>query len=49
MYKSMYIHSWLKENIPEWADFNIKSHSVYLGFFLGPTAGKVQYDKAIQK
>ena len=43
------IREWLLINIPSWADFNIKSCGKYLGFWLGPCAGAIQWLDPIQK
>ena len=34
------VRNWLEINIPEWKDMNITNHGKYLGFFIGPDAGK---------
>ena len=43
------IQSWLQTNIPQWAHFKVKPYAVYLGFFLGPAAGQVQWNAPIKK
>jgi len=37
------VRQWLRENIPEWADMNISDKGKYLGIYLGPKAGSVQW------
>jgi hypothetical protein len=43
------IKCWLGENLHDWMDFLIKPRSLYLGFYLGPTAQEIQFDKVHAK
>ena len=43
------VQSWLHTNIPQWSHFKVKPYAVYLGFFLGPAAGQVQWNAPIKK
>ncbi len=43
------IRSWLATNIPDWANFSIRGSAKYLGFYLGPAAGKHQWVAPINK
>ncbi len=37
------IKNWLGRHIPSWANFNIKPTSKYLGFYMGPQSGTLQW------
>lgn len=43
------VKNWLETNLPQWADFKVKGSSRYLGFMLGPSAGKSQWTLALDK
>ena len=43
------IKVWLSSNIPEWKHFKILSVSKYLGFQLGPDAGRAQWTGTFKK
>ena len=38
---------WINKNIPDWSSFSFASFSEYLGFEVGPSAGKHQWDKVL--
>ena len=40
---------WLTKNIPDWANFKINAASKYLGIFLGPKAGALQWKAPMVK
>ena len=43
------IEDFLRAQIPCWIDFEISSHALYLGIWLGPTAGSMQWTSQINK
>jgi hypothetical protein len=43
------IRQWLNLHIPAWKDMKIQSCAKYLGIFIGPTAGALQWEKPIAK
>ncbi len=43
------IKTWLATHIPDWVIFSVKDAAKYLGFFLGPAAGKHQWIAPIKK
>ena len=43
------IKAWLKESIPQWADFRIEPSARYLGFYLGPQSADKQWDAPLDK
>ena len=43
------IRAFLRRNVPGWANIIIKDSAKYLGFIVGPTAGAVQWDGALEK
>ena len=43
------VRAWLRANIPAWDIFLISNHGKYLGFFIGPNAGLLQWAAPIAK
>ena len=43
------IKDFLRAHIPAWIDFSISSHALYLGIWLGPTAGSMHWTSQINK
>ena len=43
------IREWLSVYVPEWIDFLISDHAKYLGVYLGPKAGCMQWKGPIAK
>ena len=43
------VKDWLSANCPEWADFQIKDTGKYLGRYLGPGAGALQWKGPLGK
>ena len=43
------IRAFLRRNVPGWANIIIRDSAKYLGFIVGPTAGAVQWDGALEK
>jgi hypothetical protein len=44
-----FIRQWLAVNIPDWRHMKIQGRAKYLGMYLGPEAGAVQWDKPLEK
>ena len=40
---------WLRVNLPTWAKFKMKAAGKYLGFYLGPEAGAIQWKDPLEK
>ena len=49
IYNIWAVRNWLANNIPDWKDMNITNHGKYLGFFIGPDAGKHNWSSPISK
>ena len=43
------IHAWFRVNCPAWSNFQVCDTAKYLGFFLGPKAGKKQWVAPLAK
>eukprot|EP00973_Karenia_brevis_P045328 6278287-Karenia_brevis.AAC.1 len=43
------LKDFLRASIPNWIEFSISSHALYLGIWLGPTAGSMQWTSQISK
>ena len=43
------VKTWLERNCPLWQQFHIHNRGKYLGLFIGPEAGQVQWDAALTK
>ena len=43
------IGSWLRKHIPEWQNFQVVPAAKYLGFYLGPAAGSLQFLSTLRK
>ena len=43
------VRAWLRRDVPLWKNLLIKKASNYLGFFLGPSAGKEQWTAPAKK
>jgi len=41
--------TWLKTNLPDWADISISDHGKYLGFFIGPGSIDKEWAKVMRK
>ena len=40
---------WLRSNLPKWKDFRVEGAAKYLGIFLGPSAGALQWREQASK
>jgi hypothetical protein len=43
------IRAWLRRHVPGWKDMKIQDAAKYLGFFLGPRAGAIQWERPMGK
>ncbi len=43
------VSNWLRDNIPQWVGFKVVGAAKYLGFFLGPLSGALQWNAPINK
>ena len=43
------IRGWLKESIPEWINFQINACGKYLGVYLGPKIGGLNWQAPMEK